>query len=224
VVAFLGLQKEENAETRMLLLDVLGLFRTGEVNNVARNAAGMLESLLRMEPELKTPRTSMKRLRGEDEDPVEADAQDRALAKVVKRIVVSTCFTHTKATPKKTGLTLFPSRSAQTGRPAALRTSAGTQPAVAAAPVPDSGHPFRANPFSPSSASAPYSEPSPFSFGAALGLGEGGLGGGAIDEGYDPTERYPLQLGFASDFQFLNDLGPRTGAENFLMQYGLGSM
>jgi len=91
-VAFLGLQKEENAETRMLLLDVLGLFRTGEVNNVARNAAGMLESLLRMEPELKTPRTSMKRLRGEDEDPVEADAQDRALAKVVKRIVVSTCF------------------------------------------------------------------------------------------------------------------------------------
>lgn len=92
MVAFLGLQKEEKAETRELLLDVLRLFRTGEVNNVARKAADMLESLLRMEPELKTPRTSIKRLRGQDEDPREADAQDRALASVVKRIVVRTTF------------------------------------------------------------------------------------------------------------------------------------
>ncbi len=89
MVAFLGLQKEENTDTRTLLLDVLCLFRTGEANNVARKAADMLEALLKMEPELKTPRTSSKRLRGEDEDPREADAQDKALASVVKRIVVS---------------------------------------------------------------------------------------------------------------------------------------
>lgn len=54
-----------------------------------------------------------------------------------------------------------------------------------------------------------------------------------MDEEYDPTERMQVPLGFGFgggiEFEFLAELGRRdggapSGQEDFLVQFGLGSM
>ena len=104
----------------------------------------------------------------------------------------------------------------QTGRPNGTPAASA---AVAAAPTST----FSAPALSPS-LGRPYSAgPSPFLFGAALELADGS----GMEEAYDPTERFPMPLGFGSEFQFLSELGRRdgpSGQEDFLVQFALGSM
>ncbi len=119
----------------------------------------------------------------------------------------------------------------QTGRPNAQRAGATPGASAALAAALTSTSPFPADAFSPAfglnfmPSSGLGSGASPFWFESALGLSQGA----GMDEAYDPTERFPMPLAsFGGDLHFLSELGGRrdgpSGQEDFLVQFGLGSM